>query len=80
MLYDANFIILKDTARDIFTCSPVSDVQEGGNNDIQQTRSSYGCLFSIDLRDPGRVVDGAPSGPSLVLARLTVSRGATAVL
>ena len=52
---------------------------ERGNN-IQQNRSSYGCLFSIDLGDPGRIVDRGPYGPSLVLARLAVARGTTAVL
>ena len=51
-----------------------------GVNNIQQNRSSNGCLFSIDLGDPGRIVDGAPYGPSLVLARLAVARGTTAVL
>ena len=56
--------------------------ERGGSNNIQQqNRSSYGCLFSIDLADPGRIVDGAPYyRPSLVLARLAVARGTTAVL
>ena len=51
-----------------------------GVNNIQQNRSSNGCLFSIDLGDPGRIVDGPPYGPSLVLARLAIARWATAVV
>ena len=61
------------------TCSRVSDVWLGGNN-IQENRPSYECLFSIDLWDPGRIVDGPPYGLSLVLARLAVARWATAVV
>ena len=49
-------------------------------NDIQENRPSYKCLFSIDLGDPGRIVDGAPYRPSLVPARLAVARWATAVV
>ena len=42
-------------------------------NDIQRSRPSYGCLFSIHLGDPGWVVEWAPNRPRLVLARLAVT-------
>ena len=42
-------------------------------DDIQRSRPSYGCLFSIHLGDPGGVVDRAPNRPRLVLARLAVT-------
>ena len=58
------------------TCSLVSG---WGWNDKEQSRLSHKCLFSIDLRYPGRIVDGAPHGPSLVPARLAIARGATTV-